>query len=122
MNDFVAGDLRIDVFEAVAPAPTRLFWNGKSTERDPSKLLMPFYERVLKSASEKKTPLEMHFEQLEHFNSSTVTTLIQLIQEARKRGVKLVLVFKEALRWQKLSFDALKVFLRDDGLLELRGR
>jgi hypothetical protein len=122
MNDFVSGDLRIDVFEAVPPSPTRLFWNGKSIERDPSRLLVPFYERILKTATDKHTPIEMHFERLEHFNSSTVSTLIQLIQEARKRNIKLVLVFKEGLRWQKLSFDALKVFVKDDGLLELRGR
>jgi hypothetical protein len=122
MNDFVAGDLRIDVFEAMPPAPTRLFWNGRSIERDPSRLLIPFYERILATASDKRATVEMHFERLEHFNSSTVSTLIQLIQDARKRGVRLILVFKEGLRWQKLSFEALKIFVKEDGLLELRGR
>src|SRR2546423_13544639 len=94
MNDFVAGDLRIDVFEAVPPSPTRLFWNGKSIERDPSRLLVPFYERILKTATDKRTPIEMHFERLEHLNSSPGSTLIQLIQEARKRSNKLGLVVK----------------------------
>jgi hypothetical protein len=67
----------------------------------------------------RKLPIELHFEKLEHFNSSTITSIIQLIQDSRARGVKLVLVYDEALKWQKLSFDALRVFARDD-LLELR--
>jgi hypothetical protein len=122
MNDFVAGDLRIDVFEAQPPSPARLFWSGRSIERDPERLLLPFYTRVLDAAVHARSAVEMHFERLEHFNSSTVGTVIQLIQEARKRDVKLILVFKETLRWQKLSFEALKIFQKDDGLLELRGR
>jgi hypothetical protein len=122
MNDFVAGELRIDIFEGAPPAPSRLFWSGRAIERDPERLLMPFYERVLGAAVERKCAIEMHFERLEHFNSSTVGTVIRLIQDARKRGVKLVLVFRETLRWQKVSFEALAVFVKDDGLLELRGR
>jgi len=34
-------------------------------------------------------------------------------------AIALVLVFDHALMWQKLSFDALRVFAKDD-LLELR--
>jgi hypothetical protein len=43
-----------------------------------------------------------------------------LIQDARTAGVKLVLVYNKSLKWQKLSFDALRVFVRDDSTLELR--
>ena len=60
------------------------------------------------------------FTKLEHFNSSTITSIIQLIQECRAKGVKLVIVFDAAVKWQKLSFDALRVFAKPDGLLELR--
>ena len=38
---------------------------------------------------------------------------------ARQRNVRLVLVYNPQLKWQKLSFDALRVFAKDD-LLELR--
>jgi hypothetical protein len=57
--------------------------------------------------------LELHFEELDYFNSSTITSLIQLIQEARAKGIPLTYVYDPALRWQKLSFDALRVFVGD---------
>jgi hypothetical protein len=45
--------------------------------------------------------------------------IIQLIQDARARGVRLVMSYDQALKWQKMSFDALRVFARDD-LFQLR--
>ena len=44
--------------------------------------------------------------------------VIRLIQDARARAIKLVIVYNAQLKWQKLSFDALRVFANDD-LLEL---
>jgi hypothetical protein len=105
-------------------APTRgfivLYWQGKSSDRNPEKVLEPFFLQALAEAQQRKLGIEMHFEKLVHFNSSTIGYLIQLIQETRRRGVTLVLVFDHALMWQKLSFDALRVFAKDNSLLQLR--
>ena len=105
-------------------APTRgfmvLYWQGKSSDRNPEKVLEPFFLQALAEAQQRKLGIEMHFEKLVHFNSSTIGYLIQLIQETRQRGVTLVLVFDHALMWQKLSFDALRVFAKDNSLLQLR--
>ena len=38
----------------------------------------------------------MHFEKIEHFNSSTITALIKLIQICRKSNVKLVMVYDQS--------------------------
>ena len=76
---------------------------------------------VLAAAGTRRVPVELHFEKLDHFNSSTITSIIQLIQDSRARGIKLIIVYDQALKWQKLSFDALRVFAKDD-LLELRSR
>ena len=54
-------------------------------------------------------------------NSSTITAIIQIIQEAKARGTKLELVFDPSKTWQKLSFEALGVFAKDDGMLRLVG-
>jgi hypothetical protein len=43
----------------------------------------------------------------------------EFIQEARQRGVRLVMIYNEAVKWQKLSFNALRVFTKD-AWLELR--
>ena len=118
MNDFAAGDLKLtangqrsDVIE--------LTWLGRSNDRYPGKVLMPYFQGVLAEAVERGVPLELHFHKLEHFNSSTITMIIQLIQEARSRGVRLVMSYDQALKWQKMSFDALRVFAKDD-LFQLR--
>jgi hypothetical protein len=97
----------------------RLDWRGRSTDRQPEIVLAPFFRQVLDAAGQGGA-LELHFEALDHFNSSTITAIIGLVAQARARGTRLVLVYDPALRWQKLSFEALMVFRKDDGLLELR--
>ena len=120
METFTHGDLRIDVTEIDEPPAVRLAWLGKSNDRQPDKVLAPLFAGAFERVEKKKAPLELHFESLEHFNSSTITTLIQLIQEARGRGARLVVVFDPQRKWQKLSFDALRIFVKADGLFELR--
>jgi hypothetical protein len=119
MEDLIAGDLKIQVVQR-APALLELLWTGKSNARNPTATLQPYFSQVLAVATEQKTALELHFEKLEHFNSSTITAIIQLIQEARTKSVKLTIVFDHAVKWQKLSFDALRVFSKGDGLLEFK--
>jgi hypothetical protein len=119
MQGLVVGDLRIEVVEDEGSEAVQLLWRGKSNNRHPSEALVPYFREVLAWAAARRRPVELHFEHLEHFNSSTITSIIQLIQDSRARAIKLVLVFDQALKWQKLSFDALRVFAKDE-LLELR--
>jgi hypothetical protein len=115
------GDLRIDTREDGAPNPTLcLTWQGKSNVRQADKVIAPYLEAALTRAADRGAGLELHFEQLSHFNSSTIASLIQLIQMARARGVRLVVFSDPRRQWQRLSFDALRVFVQPDGLFELR--
>ena len=118
MNDFVAGDLKLAVNPARADA-IELTWLGRSIDRYPGKLLTPYWQAALAEAAERAVPIELHFQKLEHFNSSTITVIIQFIQEARNRGAQLVMVYDQALKWQRLSFDAMRVFVKDE-LFQLR--
>ncbi len=118
MTDFAAGDLKLAANPQRSDA-IELSWLGRSNDRSPGKLLMPHFQGVLAEAAERGVPLELHFQKLEHFNSSTITMIIQLIQESRSKGVRLVMSYDQALKWQKISFDALRVFARDD-LFQLR--
>ncbi|MCU0656567.1 MAG: hypothetical protein MUF64_15340 [Polyangiaceae bacterium] len=119
MEDLIAGDLKIQAIER-SPTILELLWTGKSNARNPTAVLQPYFSQVLAVAMERKLAVELHFEKLEHFNSSTITAIIQLIQEARTKAVKLTITFDHAVKWQKLSFDALRVFSKGDGLLEFR--
>jgi hypothetical protein len=119
MENLTSGDLTIEV--VVTPEGVyKCTWRGKSNERNPPEILKPWFEKLLASVTERKGCIEMHFEKIDHFNSSTITALIKLIQVCRKSSVKLAMVYDQSLKWQRLSFDALRVFEKNDDLFQLR--
>jgi hypothetical protein len=119
MENLIANDLNIEV-TVTADGVHHCVWRGKSNERNPPEILKPWFEKLMAAVGEKKGSIEMHFEKIEHFNSSTITALIKLIQTCRKSGTKLVMVYDQTLKWQRLSFDALRVFEKNDELFALR--
>jgi hypothetical protein len=119
MASSVFGDLTIDVDDGTAGV-LRLDWRGKSNHRQPDTVLAPFFADVTSRAVSGQRALEMHFEQLEFFNSSTITAIIQYVKELRDRKVKLTVSFDERHRWQKIFFDALCIFDKGDGLFTIR--
>lgn len=86
----------------------RLLLTGKSNSREPGKVLAPLFDRVLAAAVPAAAKVELHFEKLEHFNSSTIAALVQLINSAQRQKVCLTVHYDGRLKWQALSFDALK--------------
>jgi len=120
MEQLVIGDLRIDVRER--PGTITLEWRGKSNDRYPKKALGPFFENLFVEAQEKKADVEMHFEGLDYLNSSTISTLVGVIRDLRDKKIKLSISFDNQQKWQKLCFDALRVFEKPDGLLVMKSR
>ncbi len=113
----IAGDLLVEA--RGSPARLRLDWTGKSNARRPAVMLAPYFEAVLRRAKSSQCVIELHFEQLEFFNSSTLGAVIKFIREARQEGVAISLLFDGAQRWQALSFEALKAFELPDGLVQI---
>ena len=120
MERLVAGDLTIDVEEIESPPRLRLDWHGKSNDRQPRQTLAPFFARILETAAPRRLLVEMRFERLEHFNSSTISSVIDFIHDASAQTVPVVIGYDARITWQKIAFEALRVFTRGDGLLELR--
>ena len=89
-----------------SPLSAQIFYAG-DIKGGANNVTVTFADPIDKHAS-----IEMHFEKLDHFNSSTIAAVIRFIQDARQRGVKLIIVYNQALKWQKLSFDAMRVFVR----------
>jgi hypothetical protein len=119
MHRSVFGDLVIEV-EEDAHGVIRLDWRGKSNHRQPDTVLAPFFADMTSKAVSGQKALEMHFEQLEFFNSSTITAIIQYVKELRDRKVKLTVSFDARHRWQKIFFDALCIFDKGDGLFTIQ--
>jgi hypothetical protein len=112
LENLNSGELTIEVRSAAPGAPLQLYWLGKSNDRHPGNLLAPFFTSALSAALGRGVPLEMHFEGIKHFNSSTIAAIVQLMHETRRRGARLIIVYDAALKWQKLSFDGLQMLAR----------
>jgi hypothetical protein len=112
------GDLRVDVSRS--PGHLRLDWRGKSNEKDPEAFLTPFLADVGHQATQDKLLLDMHFEELEFFNSSTITVVIQFVKEARAKQMRLRMSYSPLRKWQKIFFDALWMFQKPDGLIQIQ--
>jgi len=91
-----------------APSCLRLDWQGRSDGANPGEAIAPFFERVLTEAKGANCFVDMHFEALHHFNSSTIATLIQLMYASGKAKVPLRIVYDAKLTWQTLAFEGLE--------------
>ena len=118
MEPLRSGELVID---AAQPAPEliRLDWKGRSAFRHPDEVLNPYLGQVLEHARRTTAGIEMHFESLEYLNSSTVAVLVQFLHRVRSEGLRLCFTYRSSVRWQKLSFEALRVFEHVDKLVHV---
>jgi hypothetical protein len=121
LTPLVLGELTIEPHRAAGGGSVDLFWRGKSNDRHPARSVVPYVADVLAGAQAENALVRLHFETIEHMNSSTITAIIQIIQDARTRRTQLVIVFDPSKNWQKLSFEALGVFVKSDGLLQIIG-
>jgi hypothetical protein len=120
VQDLDAGDLKIAVQAGADHGPIQLHWTGKSNDRQPARVLSPYLRNVLEHAAAAGRSVEMHFERIVHFNSSTISALIEFILDAKGKGVGLDIVYDGNLKWQRLSFDTLKKVTAKDSAIQLR--
>lgn len=111
LQELRSGELSID--STVGPEGLRLEWRGRSAARDPRAILIPYFEQAIAVARDSGRPVEMHFEGLEYFNSSTIAALIDAIRLGSEHRVPMVMIYRENVRWQRMSFDALRMFTRE---------
>jgi hypothetical protein len=116
---FTAHTLTLSVTEESAAID--VVWKGRSTARDPAEFLIPILTGALNRATELKCPLNLDFRAIEYFNSSTITPVVRLIEEAKRRGASLIIHYDKKLRWQELSFSALQVFHTGDQRIRILG-
>lgn len=119
MEPLVMGELTIEV-HLTSDRRLALGWRGRSNERQPSLFLRPFFDRIARQAQELGVGIELHFERLEYFNSSTITAIIQLIQSLRAQRLKVGVIYDGRVRAQKMSFEALRPLETLDALVTVQ--
>jgi hypothetical protein len=118
MNGLLDGELRIDG-ERPGPELIRLHWKGRSASLRPDGVLEPYLQQVLEDARQTMSALEMRFELMEYLNSATVAVLVHFLHRARLSGIAVRFTYRPSVRWQRLSFEALRVFEHLDAMVQV---
>jgi hypothetical protein len=113
MEGFHAGKLQIDVRRSDTGV-LEAWWRGVSDDRQPTRMLSPWFTSLIAEATKAQAVLDVHFEDVEYANSATIGAIVQLIKEARASNVKLRLYYSADKRWQEVSFRALRTLDKGD--------
>jgi hypothetical protein len=97
-----------------------LSWRGRADLRNPSSVLGGYFQGIMSTASASQQSIEFDFQRLEYLCSSTIVALMQFIQNVRRKGMRLRLVFDRSVSWQNGPFDLLRRLDAGDGLFEVR--
>ena len=97
-------------------------WQGKSVERKPGEFITPILLNALKTSSELKKQIVLDFSKLEYMNSSTITPLIKILERAKRGSNYLTVLYDKNLKWQELSFSALRIFQTEDQRVSIKGK
>jgi len=89
--------------------PVEVCWLGRVDARVPSALLEPFFAELLQAVRELRSrEIHFRFEDLEHFNSSTIAALVKFLDQALLAKAPLVLYYDPDKRWQKMTFEVIR--------------
>ena len=95
-------------------------FHGKSMLRDPNDFLMPILLSTLSDATAGKKRILLDFRSLAYMNSSTLTPVIKLLEQARIGESMLTVLYRKSLKWQDISFSALVIFRTPDGRIDIQ--
>ena len=96
---------------------------GKSNERNPSKFIYPILADALDQSAHSNKDIVLDFVDLEYMNSSTITPILKILDKVkREEKYRVTIVYRQSLRWQDLSFSALKIFESRDNRIRITGR
>lgn len=99
-----------------------LTFKGKSTERDPSVFMTPILTESLHNSKKFRKKIMMDFRELEYMNSSTITPIIKILENANDLNSSVSIEYKKSKKWQDLCFSALRIFETKDRRIEITGK
>lgn len=112
-------NLTLEVEEGGAEVMIRFL--GTSILRDPSKFVLPILQRAFTEARSGDKRIVMDFRNLAFMNSSTITPVIKILEQARVGEGKVTVMYRKALKWQDVSFSALELYQTRDLRIQIRG-
>ncbi len=102
-------------------ATVTVHFQGKSILRNPAEFLMPIVFNTLVKAKGQGKRLVLNFCDLLYMNSSTLTPVIKVLEQARIGDGEVTIRYKKSLKWQDISFSALSIFQTQDHRIQIEG-
>jgi hypothetical protein len=121
MNAYRGGDVAITVIEASGPPKLFVSWRGRGNEREPHQTLGPFLRSVVDRAAESQATIELHCQDITYINAATIGCMVEMIHWCEASQVPVTLRYARASGWQKLSFEALRVLVKNTNQLIVEG-
>ena len=119
IQTYTHDQLRVDVSRENGIIFVR--FHGKSMLHDPNDFLMPILLRTLGEANTERKRLQLDFRSLAYMNSSTMTPVIKVLEQARVGDGMVTVMYSKTLKWQDISFSALVIFQTPDGRIDIQG-
>ena len=107
----IQGTLRIDV---TCTSLIRAHFRGRSALEQADTVFVPFFDRLIDEARPKVLHVHLHFEELEFFNSSTISSLLRCILAMRDKGVRTMIRYDGRQKWQQAFFEGLAMLRGGD--------
>lgn len=92
----------------------RAHFRGRSALQQPEAVLVPLFDTLIADARKTGFHVHLHFEELEFFNSSTISSLIQCILGMRDKGVRTLIRYDGRQKWQQVFFEGLAMLRGGD--------
>lgn len=112
-------NLTLEVEESDGEVTVRFL--GKSILRDAAEFVQPILQRVFTDARSSDKRIVMDFRDLAYMNSSTLTPVIKVLEQARVGEGQVTVMYRKALKWQDVSFTALELYQTSDLRIQIRG-
>lgn len=97
-------------------------WLGRSTAREPKIFIQPILSEIVAIANRVQKSIHMDFRKLEYMNSSTITPILRMLEDAANSNSTFAITYDSTLRWQELNFSALEIFRGKNRNFRLEGK
>ncbi len=119
VEKFVEGPLMLELEEGAKSVS--VVWRGRSIARDPGSFIVPILTRALEAGEKTNKRVVLDFRALEYLNSSTLTPVIRIIEQANRGQASMSVLYNGSLKWQALAFSALHLFGTSDSRVSIQG-
>src|SRR3954451_13341245 len=78
----------------------RVAWSGRSTAREPGRFILPVLSKAVELSDVAGYPLVLDFRRIEYMNSSTITPIIRMLEQARRASRSIRVLYQKSVKWQ----------------------